>query len=197
MTDHHHFILSNFDAHTIDLEPFQYAGTNFTAIRLVDPENEILQKFAEALAPPEPEPEPESEPESTTASELMLDANTEATDTSATTEAPAEGLTTITLRNSKLTKILFSEEPFEFSPNQIRLQTALIYDGVLLLAETFKQLGLEEIEPVSISCQNDSMSWEKGISISNFMRNVSCSKINELEFNDFVYFYSSFSYRPW
>lgn len=75
---------------------------------------------------------------------------------------------------SEIAKPIFflSEEPFEFSPENIRLQTALIYDGILLLAETFKQLGMDEIQPVSISCQNES-TWEKGISISNFMRNVS------------------------
>lgn len=62
MTDQHHFILTNFDAHTIDLEPFQYAGTNFTAARLVDPENETLQKFAEHLAEPEPTTAPTESP---------------------------------------------------------------------------------------------------------------------------------------
>lgn len=69
--------------------------------------------------------------------------------------------------------ICVSEESLEFTPENIRLQTALIYDGVLLLAEVFKQLGLEEIKSEAISCRNDSTSWEKGMSISNFMRNVS------------------------
>lgn len=56
----------------------------------------------------------------------------------------------------------------------MRLQTALIYDGVVLLTDTFKQLGLEQIEPVSIGCMDgNDTTWEKGMSISNFMRNVS------------------------
>lgn len=29
--------------HTIDLEPFQYGGTNITGIRLVDPENPMME----------------------------------------------------------------------------------------------------------------------------------------------------------
>lgn len=61
----------------------------------------------------------------------------------------------------------------EFNLEAMRLQTALIYDGVILLTETFKQLGLEQIEPTSIVCMGNDTMWEKGMSISNFMRNVS------------------------
>lgn len=54
----------------------------------------------------------------------------------------------------------------------MRIQTALLHDGIILLAETFKQLGIDQIQPSEIYCgANDSM-WENGISISNFMRNV-------------------------
>lgn len=65
----------------------------------------------------------------------------------------------------------------EFNLGAMRLQTALVHDGVILLAETFKQLGLEQIQPINLYCiGNDSM-WEKGMSISNFMRNVSFNEI--------------------
>lgn len=60
----------------------------------------------------------------------------------------------------------------EFNLEAMRLQTALVYDGVILLAETFKQLGLEQIEPISLYCIGNDTMWEKGLSISNFMRNV-------------------------
>ena len=32
------------DLHTIDLEPYQYGGTNITGLRMVDPKNDIVQK---------------------------------------------------------------------------------------------------------------------------------------------------------
>lgn len=39
MTDNHKFIITNPDLHTLDLEPYQYSGSNITGIRLVDPED--------------------------------------------------------------------------------------------------------------------------------------------------------------
>lgn len=49
MTDHHQFILTNFDSHTIDLEPYQFSGTSITTLRLIDPEHAILKEMAEYL----------------------------------------------------------------------------------------------------------------------------------------------------
>lgn len=60
----------------------------------------------------------------------------------------------------------------EFDTAAIRLQSGLFHDGIILLAETFKQLGLERIQPGEIGCENGTM-WENGLSISNFMRTVS------------------------
>lgn len=54
MTDHHQIIIINTDMHTIDLEPFQYSGTNITGIRMVDPENphvvQVTNFIADSLA---------------------------------------------------------------------------------------------------------------------------------------------------
>lgn len=53
MTDSHQIIIINTDMHTIDLEPFQYSGTNITGIRMVDPENphvvQVTNFIAESL----------------------------------------------------------------------------------------------------------------------------------------------------
>lgn len=49
MTDQHQIILTNFDSHTIDLEPYQYSGTTITTLRLIDPEHQILKEMAEFL----------------------------------------------------------------------------------------------------------------------------------------------------
>lgn len=37
MTDDHFFIITSLDLHTVDLEPYQYGGTNITGFRLIDP----------------------------------------------------------------------------------------------------------------------------------------------------------------
>lgn len=47
LTDHHHFIVASLDFHTIDLEPYQYSGTNFTGIRLFAPNDEYIIEGAE------------------------------------------------------------------------------------------------------------------------------------------------------
>lgn len=39
MTDDHYFIITSLDLHTVDLEPYQYGGTNITGMRLIDPED--------------------------------------------------------------------------------------------------------------------------------------------------------------
>lgn len=50
MTDYHQFIITTVDMHTIDLEPFQYSGTNITGIRLVDPENPLLVELTKYIS---------------------------------------------------------------------------------------------------------------------------------------------------
>lgn len=50
MTDYHQFIITNMDMHTIDLEPYQYSGTNITGIRLVDPESPLVEELTKYIA---------------------------------------------------------------------------------------------------------------------------------------------------
>ncbi|XP_059617774.1 uncharacterized protein LOC132262512 [Phlebotomus argentipes] len=47
MTDYHQFIITNLDLHTLDLEPYQYSGTNITGIRLYDPEDLRVQQITQ------------------------------------------------------------------------------------------------------------------------------------------------------
>ncbi|XP_055684018.1 glutamate receptor ionotropic, kainate 2 isoform X2 [Lutzomyia longipalpis] len=42
MTDQHQYIITSLDLHTLDLEPYQYSGTNITGVRLIDPEDQRL-----------------------------------------------------------------------------------------------------------------------------------------------------------
>jgi hypothetical protein len=49
LTDHHQIIISSLDLHTIDLEPYQYSGTNITGFRLVDPDDPKSKQVAEFI----------------------------------------------------------------------------------------------------------------------------------------------------
>lgn len=49
MVDKYHFIITNLDAHTIDLEPFQYSGANITTLRLIDTSSAPVSEYAEYM----------------------------------------------------------------------------------------------------------------------------------------------------
>lgn len=49
LTKNHHYIILSLDAHTIDLEPFQYSGTNFTLLRMVNPASPLMESFSEYM----------------------------------------------------------------------------------------------------------------------------------------------------
>lgn len=44
MSDYHSYLITSLDLHTVNLEPFQYGGTNITAFRLVDPDNSLVRQ---------------------------------------------------------------------------------------------------------------------------------------------------------
>ncbi|XP_048512589.1 glutamate receptor ionotropic, kainate 2-like [Athalia rosae] len=47
MSDRHNFIIASLDLQTIDLEPYQYGGTNLTGFRLINPEDPfVVEMFA-------------------------------------------------------------------------------------------------------------------------------------------------------
>lgn len=44
MSDYHSYLITSLDLHTVNLEPFQYGGTNITAFRLVDPDSNLVRQ---------------------------------------------------------------------------------------------------------------------------------------------------------
>ncbi|XP_045593286.1 glutamate receptor ionotropic, kainate 2 isoform X4 [Procambarus clarkii] len=44
MTSYHNYFITSLDLHTVDLEDFRHGGTNITALRIVDPENPLVQR---------------------------------------------------------------------------------------------------------------------------------------------------------
>lgn len=61
------------------------------------------------------------------------------------------------------------------SPYNLQTNTALIYDGVMILAEALKQIGYAHLEldlMEKISCYNTQSAWSKGYTLTNFMKSV-------------------------
>lgn len=54
----------------------------------------------------------------------------------------------------------------------IETHTALLYDGVMLLAESLKQLGAMHIQTKSKFCEDSESVDRNGYTITNFMKNV-------------------------
>nr|XP_012232574.1 PREDICTED: glutamate receptor ionotropic, kainate 2-like [Linepithema humile]XP_012232575.1 PREDICTED: glutamate receptor ionotropic, kainate 2-like [Linepithema humile] len=44
LSNRHRIIVTSLDLQTLDLEPYQYSGVNFTGLRLIDPEDPIVQQ---------------------------------------------------------------------------------------------------------------------------------------------------------
>lgn len=49
LIEKYEFIITNLDAHTIDLEPFQYSDASITLVRMIDTTSAILTEYAEYL----------------------------------------------------------------------------------------------------------------------------------------------------
>lgn len=49
LVDTYQIILTNLDAHTIDLEPYQYGGANITTLRMIDATSVSLTEYAEYM----------------------------------------------------------------------------------------------------------------------------------------------------
>lgn len=62
----------------------------------------------------------------------------------------------------------------------LQTSTALIHDGVMILAEALKQIGVEhlkvgydpDIGRQEIDCDDPNSIWSKGYTITNYMKNV-------------------------
>jgi glutamate receptor, ionotropic, invertebrate len=131
MTEHHQFFITSMDMHTIDMEPYQYSGTNITGIRLIDPEDPYVKHVTDFFNSSE-------------------------------------------YSNSKMT----SEG---LTANKMLVETALMFDGVLLFGEALKSFGIElkskfETEPskfetMSLKCK-DQTTWRHGLSLYNYMKMV-------------------------
>lgn len=64
-------------------------------------------------------------------------------------------------------------------PSQLRVEPALMYDAVQLFAKAFSRLRYTIKANVKPLLCNDSISWEHGFSLNNFMRVVSLTGLTQ------------------
>ena len=62
LTQQYRYLITTLDAHTIDLQPYQFSDTNITTIRIIRPDNPSLKNFTDYLKELEDEPEEGAEP---------------------------------------------------------------------------------------------------------------------------------------
>ncbi|XP_065364329.1 glutamate receptor ionotropic, kainate 2 isoform X2 [Calliphora vicina] len=81
----------------------------------------------------------------------------------------------------EVAKVLYeSEEPFQNVSCPLTVNMALVYDGVQLLAETFKHVMFKG---VPLNC-NDVSSWDKGYTLVNYMKSLNMAGLTgEIKFD--------------
>lgn len=146
---------------TIDLEPYQYTGANITVFRIVDPSSEKMEAFLQYQ-------EQQAEDE-----DVKPEDNQEIEENVCAPENEGEGYAQ-TQPELKWISLLFNLE--ESTSGILETHTALIYDGIMILAEAMKQLGAEQIKPQSIDCDDPSSVWPTGLTLTNFMKSVFCAR---------------------
>lgn len=142
MTDQHQFIITSLDMHTIDLEPFQYSGTNITGFRIVSPDDpmvkqvtDIFREFHFKNVPGRDAPD-------------ELDETTDEVDPQFNKDEMPPGLTA----------------------EKLQLHTALTYDAIMLFAHIMSQH--RGIRSDGVICDDSESSFVNGTSIFNSMKTI-------------------------
>lgn len=119
LTEQHQFIITSLDMHTIDLEPFQHSGANITGVRLIVPEDQMVTQvttfFAEKYA------EKMSKEKEKNSRENSGNDNDDEDDNAEDKEEGDE-----------------DDIPPGLTAENMRVDTALTYDAVLLYSEVVK-----------------------------------------------------------
>lgn len=150
LTDQHQFIITCLDMHTIDLEPFQHSGANITGVRLIVPEDSMVAQvtdfFAEKYAEKMKREKEKNSKENEDGEDTDDKKDEEGDDEDDEDDVPP-GLTA----------------------DNIRVDTALTFDAVLLFSEVVRLEGGVRVK--NIKCDDDSGRLH-GISDSMAMKTI-------------------------
>lgn len=144
LTKSYRWIITNLDAHSLDLNLFRYGATNITTFRILNNNHSIFQT---KMVDPKEIPN----------NDEIIDSNFD-----------DSSISDIDLTPNDIIPVY----PEKFVKS-MGLQESLIYDAVMIYAMTIKQLGSEYIVTMPIYCNDPSTSWDKGYTITNFMKSVS------------------------
>lgn len=150
LTEQHQFIITSFDIHTIDLEPFQHSGANITGVRLVVPEDPMVIQIADFFAEKYAE-KMEREKEKNDKEDNENSDDDEKTEENA--EDDNEG-----------------DVPTGLKADYMRVDTALTFDAVLVFSEVVKLDGGVRVK--NIKCEDDAGLRAHGISDSMAMKTI-------------------------
>lgn len=142
LTKSYRWIITNLDAHSLHLEQFSYGATNITTFRILNNTHSIIQTEKD-------------DPKRIPKYDETIDDNFD------------DSISNIDLTPNDDIPVY----PDKFV-NSIGLQESLIYDAVMIYARAIKRLGSEQIVTKQIFCNDPNTSWDRGDTITNFMRTV-------------------------
>lgn len=154
LTDKHQFIIASLDMHTIDLEPFQHSGANVTGVRLIVPEDSMVVQVTEFFAEKYAE-KMKREKEKEKNSKENDDSNDNDDDKKDEDDEDKDDE---------------DEVPQGLTADNIRVDTALTFDAVLLFSEVVRLEGGVRVR--NIKCDDDSGLRQHGISDSMSMKTI-------------------------
>lgn len=180
MTKHYRWIITNLDAHSINLEPYQYSGANITTFRLLNINHAIFDQVSKNVEVIDDGELFDVDPDS----KLNTDDSNENNKCQPNVETTFP--TYPDKFSGKLKQWKYFKSSFNFngdisnrfhlnffsSLDVMSLRAALIYDAVMIFATAIQQLGSEQVTTTFIRCDNVSSVWTKGYTILNYMKNV-------------------------
>lgn len=161
-TEEHQFIFTTLDMHTLDLEPYQHSGANITGIRLVLPEDPMVvhvteffaEKYAEEMGKGKGKKRPKGSREKKSSDDDDEDDENDDDDDDGGGDGDDDE----------------DDVPEGLTADQIRVDTALTFDAVLLFSEVVKHEGGVRVK--NIKCEDDSGWRDHGVSDSMAMKTM-------------------------
>lgn len=161
-TEEHQFIFTCLDMHTLDLEPYQHSGANITGMRLISPEHPMVvhvteffaEKFDELTAKEEGRERPRNNRNKKSKNDDDDEEDDEDDDEDDDKEEEEDE----------------DDTPDGLTADQIRVDTALTYDAVLVFSEVVNHEGGVRVK--NIKCEDDSGWRSHGISDSMAMKTM-------------------------
>lgn len=152
LTDQHQFIIASLDMHTIDLEPFQHSGANVTGVRLIVPEDSMVVQVTEFFAEKYAEKMKREKEKNSRENDDSNDDDDEKKDEDAQDNDEEDDV------------------PQGLTADNIRVDTALTFDAVLLFSEVVRLEGGVRVK--NIKCDDDSGLRLHGVSDSMSMKTI-------------------------